>query len=180
MENRKKFYLCSGIYKGIPHLNMKKLIVAVAFLCSASITASAQQVYGEIMKMSKKVADDKSRSLQSRKIATFQVDALNYAAMKARELMPDSTARMLDVQALAMYEYVDLFTRQLTKETRRKDREALMELFRQVSLENPRYQDMDKDLVLSYCLKEGYLTQFSLDTDWVKALASVKRIMSNM
>ena len=159
---------------------MKKLIVAVAFLCSASITASAQQVYGEIMKMSKKVADDKSRSLQSRKIATFQVDALNYAAMKARELMPDSTARMLDVQALAMYEYVDLFTRQLTKETRRKDREALMELFRQVSLENPRYQDMDKDLVLSYCLKEGYLTQFSLDTDWVKALASVKRIMSNM
>lgn len=180
MENRKKFYLCSGIYKGIPHLNMKKLIVAVAFLCSASITASAQQVYGEIMKMSKKVADDKSRSLQSRKIATFQVDALNYAAMKARELMPDSTARMLDVQALAMYEYVDLFTRQLTKETRRKDREALIELFRQVSLENPRYQDMDKDLVLSYCLKEGYLTQFSLDTDWVKALASVKRIMSNM
>ena len=159
---------------------MKKLIVAVAFLCSASITASAQQVYGEIMKMSKKVADDKSRSLQSRKIATFQVDALNYAAMKARELMPDSTARMLDVQALAMYEYVDLFTRQLTKETRRKDREALIELFRQVSLENPRYQDMDKDLVLSYCLKEGYLTQFSLDTDWVKALASVKRIMSNM
>lgn len=180
VENRKKFYLCSGIYKGIPHLNMKKLIVAVAFLCSASITASAQQVYGEIMKMSKKVADDKSRSLQSRKIATFQVDALNYAAMKARELMPDSTARMLDVQALAMYEYVDLFTRQLTKETRRKDREALIELFRQVSLENPRYQDMDKDLVLSYCLKEGYLTQFSLDTDWVKALASVKRIMSNM
>ena len=159
---------------------MKKLIVAVAFLCSASITASAQQVYGEIMKMSKKVADDKSRSLQSRKIATFQVDALNYAAMKARELMPDSTARMLDVQALAMYEYVDLFTRQLTKETRRKDRQALIDLFRQVSLENPRYQDMDKDLVLSYCLKEGYLTQFSLDTDWVKALASVKRIMSNM
>ena len=159
---------------------MKKLIVAVAFLCSISITASAQQVYGEIMKMSKKVAEDKSRSLQTRKIATFQVDALNYAAMKARELMPDSTARMLDVQALAMYEYVDLFTRQLTKETRRKDREALIELFRQVSLENPRYQDMDKDLVLSYCLKEGYLTQFSLDTDWVKALASVKRIMSNL
>ena len=87
---------------------------------------------------------------------------------------------MNGVQALAMYEYVDLFTRQLTKETRRKDRQAVIDLFKQVSLENPRYHDMDQDVVLSYCRAEGFLTQFSLDTDWVKALESVKRIMSNM
>ena len=159
---------------------MKKLMLAAALFLGASCPMKAQQVYGEIMKMSKKVADDKSRNLQTRKIATFKVDALTYAAMKARELMPDSTSRMLDVQALAMYEYVDLFTRQLTKETRRKDRQAVIDLFKQVSLENPRYHDMDQDVVLSYCRAEGFLPQFSLDTDWVKALESVKRIMSNM
>ena len=177
---KQKCFTFAAFFERIISEIMKKLFIAVALFCAFNAPASAQQVYGEIMKMSRKMADDTSRSLQTRKIATFQVDALTYAAMKARELMPDSTARMLDVQALAMYEYVDLFTRQLTKETRRKDKLALIELFRQVSLENPRYHDMDQELVLSYCQKEGFLTQFSLDTDWVKALESVKRIMSNL
>jgi hypothetical protein len=39
---------------------------------------------------------------------------------------------------------------------------------------------MDKDLVLSYYNREDYITQFSLDTDWIKAMAEVKRVLSNL
>ena len=33
----------------------------------------------------------------------------------------------------------------------------------------------DKSLVLVYLNSEDYLTQFSLDTDWIAALAEVKK-----
>ncbi len=33
----------------------------------------------------------------------------------------------------------------------------------------------DKDIVLAYYNREDYLTQFSLDTNWVAALADVKK-----
>jgi hypothetical protein len=140
----------------------------------------SQEVYSKIMQMSKDVAEDRSRSLTTRKIATFKVDELNYMAMKARELMPDSTMRMLDVQALAMYDYVELFIKQLTIESKKRERKAVIDLFKRITLENPRYFDMDKELIMSYINTEGYLTQFSLDTDWVKALDAVKKVLSNL
>ena len=146
-------------------------------ICMFAGPAKAQKVYGEIMRMSKAVANDKSKNLQTRKIATFKQDALMYMAMKARELMPDSTSRMLDVQALAMYEYVDLFMKHLTMEKKKKDQEAVIDLFSQVTLEHPRYNDLDKDVTLSYYNNRGFLTRFSLDTDWVVALDDIKRIL---
>ena len=158
---------------------MKKIIVAIALFCLTT-TSEAQEVYGEIMKMSKRDANDKAKNLQTRKIATFRVDALNYMTTKARELMPDSTVRMLDRQALAMYEYVDLFMKELTREDKRKKRESVIELFGQVTIDHPRYLDTDKDLVLSYYNNKAYLTRFSLDTDWEKALATIKRILSSL
>ena len=42
-------------------------------------------------------------------------------------------------------------------------------------LNHPLYNDLDKNLVLVYFNSEDYLTQFSLDTDWIKALAEVKK-----
>lgn len=156
---------------------MKRLIFGILMACMFVGTANAQQVYGEIMRMSKTVANDKSKNLQTRKIATFRKDALTYMAMKARELMPDSTARMLDRQALAMYEYVDLFMKQLTMEKKKKDQQAVIDLFSQVTIENPRYFDMDKEVTLSYYNNPGFLTRFSLDTDWIAALEGVKKIL---
>ena len=156
---------------------MKRLLLGLSLICMFAGSTNAQKVYGEIMRMSKTVANDKSKNLQTRKIATFKQDALTYMAMKARELMPDSTSRMLDVQALAMYEYVDLFMKHLTMEKKKKDQEAVIDLFSQVTIEHPRYYDLDKDVTLSYYNNKGFLTRFSLDTDWVVALNDIKRIL---
>lgn len=153
---------------------MKRILFILILLCGWSISLSAQEVYQEIMRLSKKVAEDKSKDLETRKVATFKVDELKYMAMKTRELMPDSTVRVLDVQAYAMYDFVNLFLRRLGEAKKKSAKEAVIARFRAASINNSRFNDMDRDLVLSYYDNSNYLTRFSLDTDWVKALAEIR------
>ena len=56
-----------------------------------------------------------------------------------------------------------------------KEERAILKIFRDASINHPLYNDPDKNLVLVYFNSEDYLTQFSLDTDWIKALAEVKK-----
>ena len=153
---------------------MKRILFILILLCEWGISLSAQEVYQEIMRLSKKVAEDKSKDLETRKVATFKVDELKYMAMKTRELMPDSTVRVLDVQAYAMYEFINLFLRRLGEAKKKSAKEAVIARFRAASINNSRFNDMDRDLVLSYYDNSNYLTRFSLDTDWVKALAEIR------
>lgn len=153
---------------------MKRILFILILLCGWGVSLSAQEVYQEIMRLSKKVAEDKSKDLETRKVATFKVDELKYMAMKTRELMPDSTVRVLDVQAYAMYDFINLFLRRLGEAKKKSAKEAVIARFRTASINNSRFNDMDRDLVLSYYDNSNYLTRFSLDTDWVKALAEIR------
>lgn len=137
--------------------------------CMATLCATAQEVYNEIYRISSKVADSTSLNIESRKIATFKVDALKYMAMRAAEQMPDSSAYMLDKQAYAMYDFIDYYLTRLSAAGKDKQREAVKAVFKDASINNSRYNDMDKDLVLSYYDNDNFITQFSLDTDWEKA-----------
>jgi hypothetical protein len=135
----------------------------------------AQNVYNEILRLSKAVANDTTKDVETRKIATFKVDELNYMAMKSNEVMPDSTVRMLDYQAYAMYDFINLYIDRLSKTKRDAEKEVIRVQFKNASINNSRFNDMDKDLVLSYYNRNDYLTQFSLDTDWVKAIEEIRK-----
>lgn len=153
---------------------MQKVIFTALLLCITVFSASAQEVYKEILRLSKDIAKDTKKDLESRKIATFKVDELQYMAMKTNELMPDSSVRVLDVQAYAMYEFVNLFVKRLAEAKKKTDKEIVKTRFMNASMNNSRFNDMDKELVLSYYDNPNYLTRFSLDTDWVKALAEIR------
>lgn len=153
---------------------MRRLITIMAVLAMFTANAGAQKVYQEIMKLSEKVANDKSKDIGSRKIATFKVDELNYMAMKTKELMPDSSVTVLDNQAYAMYDFVNLYVKKLTEAKTKKDKGVIISLFKNASLQNPRFNDMDLELVESYIRTQGYVTKFSLDTDWIKAIEQVR------
>lgn len=148
---------------------MKKLFIAIALAICTFTTANSQEVYREILRLSENVAKDKSKDLQTRKVATFKVDELKYMAMKTREVMPDSTMNVLDNQAYAMYDFVNLYVKKLSEAKNKKGKELVLDIFKNASLQNPRFNDMDLDLVESYIRTDGYITSFSLDTDWVKA-----------
>ncbi len=142
-----------------------------------SISANGQEVYQEILRLSKKAVSDPSKSTQVKKINLFKVDELNYMAMKTKEVMPDSAVTVLDYQAFALYEFINLYMDKMGKTDKKKEKTTILNIFKSASINNPRFFDMDKPLVLSYYNNDNYLTQFSLDTDWVKALAEVRRML---
>ncbi len=84
---------------------MKKLLFMALLLCMTSISANGQEVYQEILRLSKKAVSDPSKSTQVKKINLFKVDELNYMAMKTKEVMPDSAVTVLDYQEFA-YNFV--------------------------------------------------------------------------
>ena len=101
--------------------------------------------------------------------------------MKQRyyEAMLDSSVTAynykLDHQAYALYDFVNQFVDQLSKQEKKKDKQAVIDTFKRTSLENCKFFDLDKELVEAYILRPGdYLTQFSLDTDWEKANEEIK------
>ena len=59
------------------------------------------------------------------------------------------------------------------KKKKKKDR--VLRIFRDASVSNPLYNDPDRQFVLAYYNREDFLTQFSLDTDWVKAFEEAKK-----
>ena len=97
--------------------------------------------------------------------------------MKTKEVMPDSAVTVLDYQAFALYEFINLYMDKMGKTDKKKEKTTILNIFKSASINNPRFFDMDKPLVLSYYNNDNYLTQFSLDTDWVKALAEVRRML---
>ena len=152
---------------------MKRLLYTLALLAFMT-GASAQEAYNEAIRMAKAVADDTSRSLDERKIATFKKDALYYLGSMSYKLTPDSSATMLDHQALALFQFINLFQGRLAM-TAKKDRPAVINQFKSISLAHPRFHDPNKEYVLAYITNEGFLTKFSLDTDWVAAYNDIRR-----
>ena len=151
---------------------MKRILFIISMLAVVA-GASAQEAYNEAIRMAKAIADDTSRSLDERRIATFKKDALYYLGSQSYKLTPDSSATMLDYQALALFQFINLFQGSLSMASK-KNRSAIIDLFKSVSLAHPRFHDPNKEYVLAYITNAGYITQFSLDTDWVAAYNDIR------
>ena len=60
-------------------------------------------------------------------------------------------------------------------EKKKNHRDIIMSRFKKVTIENALFNDMDKDIIYAYDDNDNFITQFSLDTNWVKALEEVRR-----
>ena len=58
---------------------------------------------------------------------------------------------------------------------KKNQRDIIMSRFKKVTIENALFNDMDKDIIYAYVDNDKYITQFSLDTNWVKALEEVRK-----
>ena len=72
-----------------------------------------------------------------------------------------------------MIDFVNLFVSRLGEIKKDKDKEMLKAKFRTATINNSLFNDVDKEVIYSYVDNENFITQFSLDTDWPKALAEV-------
>ena len=126
-----------------------------------------------IEKEAKAFANDTKNNLEARKIATFKYDAIYYLVDKASQ-EPLFSEYELGVQTNAMIEFVNLFVSKLSTLKKNKDKDMLKAVFRTATINNSLFNDVDKEVIYSYVDNENFITQFSLDTDWPKALAEVQ------
>lgn len=155
---------------------MKKLFIILALVCMSVLSTSAQEIYDEVRRIKKEAkafANDTKNNLDARKIATFKYDAIYYLIDKASQ-EPLFSEYELGVQTNAMIEFVNLFVSKLSTLKKNKDKDMLKAVFRTATINNSLFNDVDKEVIYSYVDNENFITQFSLDTDWPKALAEVQ------
>lgn len=155
---------------------MKKLFIILALICMSVLSTSAQEIYDEVRRIEKEAkafANDTKNNLEARKIATFKYDAIYYLIDKASQ-EPLFSEYELGVQTNAMIEFVNLFVSKLSTLKKNKDKDMLKAVFRTATINNSLFNDVDKEVIYSYVDNESFITQFSLDTDWPKALAEVQ------
>lgn len=153
---------------------MKKFLVTLILGMAFALNASAQEIFQEVknlMDAYETVKNDTTQNLNARKLATFKFDAIYYLIYQANE---DVTEIELGQQVDAMIEFTALYLKRLDKASK-KEKPAIMKQFTEVTLNNPHYNDMDKETIYAYVDNPNFVTNFSLDTDWVKALEEVSR-----
>lgn len=156
---------------------MKRLIMIVVMTLSMAMGASAQEIFKEVRNLqnaAEALANDTTKSMEARKVACFKYDAIYYLIDKAAA-EPLFTEYELGEQTDAMIEFVNYFVARLNMEKKPKDKEMIKAKFRTATINNSLFNDMDKELVYGYVDNQGFITQFSLDTNWVKALEEVRK-----
>ena len=155
---------------------MKKLLMIFAIVCATTTSVSAQEIFNEVKKIEKQaetLANDTTKNINERKIACFKYDAIYYLIDKASQ-EDNFTEYELGEQTDALIEFVNLYVKRLAN-ANKKDKDMLKAKFRTASINNSLFNDVDKEVVYSYVDNDSFITQFSLDTNWVKALEDVKK-----
>jgi hypothetical protein len=156
---------------------MKKIILSLLLLLSCAVNMHAQAIFNEVKNMQKNfltIKNDKSKTMDERKIASFKWDAIEYMLYKAND---DSTftEKQLGQQTMAMTEFIGLYFQRLSEAGNSKQKkEVAVTRFKNASLNNSFFNDMDRDLVQAYVDNPKFATPFSLDTDWIKALEEIR------
>ena len=110
---------------------MKKLLLLLS-VCIMTLNVSAQDIFNEVRKMkdnAEALMNDKTKDLETRKIACFKYDVLYYLIGKAAT-KDTFTEYELGVQANAMIDFVNLYLKRLADEDKKKDREIVMAKFK--------------------------------------------------
>ncbi len=165
---------------------MKKIIIIILAMAATAINANAQEIFKTIFESSNKTLNDTKEDVSVRKIALFKVDALTYLNTKVLEQMSDTTHTLSpdemmtlivkrDSQAYYMYDYINLFIKEYSRAKKQHEKDNVMKIFRDASINFPLFNEPNREFVLAYYNRQDFLTQFSLDTDWVRANADVRR-----
>ena len=161
---------------------MGKKLLSLLLLLTVSTTLSAQEIFTEIRRNAQAKVNDPTAELIVRKFSMFKLDALNYLAIKMKEEFPDSSATLLDKEALSLNVFITNYTRSLveSKDMPANHQKKIIRAYMDASYSNPLFNDGDTELVLSYFNDANSLTRFSLDTDWRRAVLAAKAALKNI
>lgn len=175
-------YTHEDIEKKLKTKDMKKILLSLMLLLATTMTVNAQQIFTEVKKMAQESVDNPATNPMVKKISLFKLDALNYMAMKMREEMPDSTAELLDKEALSLHIFINNYTNALVANSQQPAafQMKIIKGFMDASYSNPLFNDDDKEVVHAYFNDGTSMTRFSLDTDWRRAVLAAEEAMKRL
>lgn len=161
---------------------MKRILLSLLVLLSVSTVLPAQEIYSEIRQNAQAKVSDPTAELIVRKFSMFKLDALNYMAIRMKEEFPDSTAELLDKEALSLHIFINNYTNSLleSRNMPANYQKKVIRAYMDASYSNPLFKDTDSELVLSYFNDANSLTRFSLDTDWRRAILAAKAALKDI
>jgi len=150
---------------------MKKILLLACLAVLSAGQLQAQSLFETVYKQAIAKVNDGQSSQETLDINQFEVTALNYltSQVKTRGLKKDSY--FYDSQAVNLKSFVDdfLFYVNKARSVSAQKRKQVIECYRNASLQNPLFNDEDKQKVWCYVNDVQTYTPFSLDTDWEKA-----------
>ncbi|UKK52789.1 hypothetical protein [Prevotella sp. E2-28] len=161
---------------------MKRFLLSTLLILSIAPTLSAQEIYTEIRRTAQAKVNDSSADILVRRFSMFKLEALNYMAIKMKEEFPDSSADLLDKEALSLNIFITNYTRSLIENRNMPAnyQKKVIKAYMDASYSNPLFNDADKEMVLSYFNDGSSLTRFSLDTDWRRAVLAAKAALKQL
>lgn len=154
-----------------------KQIAFTLIAFAMSVAAQAQDIFNEVRSLQQSyqtLAEDTTQNIDKRKIAVFKSDALYYLTEKAAQT-DNFTEYKLGMQANAMIDFVNLFVKRISSTRKAADQELLKAKFTGYTTSHALFNDMEKEITYAYVDNDDFLTQFSLDTDWVEALNDAQK-----
>ena len=164
---------------------MRKLFIVLFTAALSCVSLHAQDVYKSIRDKAQQTVQAPGTTGVLKEFNQFKVDALDYLLIKMREQMPDSSTVLLDKEAYALNNFINLYTATIleVRTQPKADMIEVVKIFMDASYSNPLFNDADKELALAYFSDGKSMTRFSLDTDWrrayIAASVEIKRWKEN-
>ena len=150
---------------------MKTIILTLALVAAAFTSANAQELFNKVHANATAVVNNAASNDQQIQINQFKITALNYIFNQVgkRKLQKDSY--FYDSQAVNLASFITEFETNIIKARAisTEKRLEVIKCYRNASLQNPLFQDSDKETTMAYVNDKQTYTPFSLDTDWEKA-----------
>lgn len=154
---------------------MKKLII-MTLLIMGTCTMQAQEVYDYLLDKSEQIIDNPQSKDFDLKIAQFKVTAMRYFRKHIIQQEGSISSIWLDEQALALNEFVTNYLIELAKNSHatEKTRMKIVLKYCRASENHAMFKKVDKEEAEAFISDKGGYTPFSLNTNWVEALAEAK------
>lgn len=162
---------------------MKRFIFAAVLSVAALGAVQAQSLYKKVYDNAVAVVNDAAANDQQIQVNQFKITALNYMSNQVTKRNQSRNAYFYDSQAVNMASFITDFETNIIKARAisTEKRLAVIGCYRDASLQNPLFNDSDRETTLVYVNDKQTYTPFSLDTNWEKAYdqasAKIKEIL---
>ena len=152
---------------------MKKLFFT-CMLAFAALSAHSQTLFETVYNNAIKKVNSADSPTETVQINHFEVTVLNYIQAQVSKRGLNKDGFFFDSQAVSLKSFVDDFLYYLEKvRLSPAKRLEVIACYRDASLNNPLFNDPDKETVYCYVNDKKTYTPFSLDTDWRRAAAAI-------